>query len=595
MNTLPRNHWLFTALPFLRWWPKVNRHTLRADSMAALTGAMIVLPQGVAFATIAGLPPEYGLYAAMVPAIIAALFGSSWHLVSGPTTAISIALFASLNHLAEPGSAEFIQLALTLTFLTGLFQLILGLARMGVLVNFISHTVVIGFTAGAAVLIAGSQIKNFFGLEMARGIPFYEVLHQLYLQFDKINLWVTFIGAFTLLIGILAKRYLQKLPYMIVAMAVSSVVALLLNNKFGVDVTHIKTVGALPASLPPLSLPDFSHKAIASTVFPALVITMLALTEAVSISRSIAIKSEQRIDSNQEFIGQGLSNVVGSFFSGFASSGSFNRSGVNFAAGAKTPLASVFASIFLAIIVLLVAPLASYLPTAAMAGILFLVAWGLIDFHHITSISRTSRGETTVLWVTLIGTIINLEKGIFVGIILSLIMYLYRTSRPAIHAVVPAGQKGSIVFEEAKGHDECPQLCMIRINGSIFFGAVDHIQANLLRIDEKNPLKKSVLITGRGINFVDVAGAEMLAQEAKRRKKLGGGLYFWRLKESVYRFLHKGDYLKDIGEGAFFPAMSNITHGIYHTLDPEVCKTCTTKIFPECRGPVLPDGEPWPK
>jgi len=219
----------------------------------------------------------------------------------------------------------------------------------------------------------------------------------------------------------------------------------------------------------------------------------------------------------------------------------------------------------------------------------------LIDFHHITSITRTSRSETAVLWVTLIGTIINLEKGIFVGIILSLIMYLYRTSRPVIHAVVPAGQKGSIVFEEARGHDECPQLCMIRINGSIFFGAVDHIQANLLHIDEKNPLKKSVLITGRGINFVDVAGAEMLAQEAKRRKKLGGGLYFWRLKESVYRFLHKGDYLKDIGEGAFFPAMSNITHGIYHTLDAEVCKTCTTKIFPECRGPVLPDGEPWPK
>lgn len=589
-----RNHWIFSVLPFLNWWPQVNQHTLRADSIAAITGAMIVLPQGVAFATIAGLPPEYGLYAAMVPTIIAALFGSSWHLVSGPTTAISIALFASMNHLAEPGSAEFIRLALTLTFLTGLFQLILGLARMGVLVNFISHTVVIGFTAGAAILIAGSQIKNFFGLSMPRGIPFYEVLHQLFLQFDTINVWVTGIGTLTLVTGILAKRYLQKLPYMIVAMVVASVATVLLNNMYGVDVTQIKTVGALPASLPPLSLPDFSRHAITSTLFPALVITMLALTEAVSISRSIAIKSEQRIDSNQEFIGQGLSNLVGSFFSGYASSGSFNRSGVNFAAGARTPLASVLASVFLIIIVLLVAPLASYLPTAAMAGILFLVAWGLIDFHHITSISRTSRTESVVLWVTLIGTMIDLEKGIFVGIILSLVMYLHRTSRPVIHAVVPAGDKGSIVFEEAKGHAECPQICMIRINGSIFFGAVDHIQSALLRIDESRPLKKSVLITGRGINFVDVAGAEMLAQEAKRRKKLGGGLYFWRLKDSVYKFLHKGDYLNDIGEGAFFPSRSNITHGIYHTLDADVCKTCTARIFPECHGPTLPDGEPWP-
>lgn len=590
---IPAN-WLNMIFPFLSWWPNVNRETLRADGTAAVTGAMIVLPQGVAFATIAGLPPEYGLYAAMVPAIIAALFGSSWHLVSGPTTAISIALFASINHLAEPGSAEFIRLALTLTFLTGLFQLILGLARMGVLVNFISHTVIIGFTAGAAILIAGSQIKGFFGIDMPRGIPFYEVLHQLFVQLDHISLWVTATGAITLLTGILAKRYLQQFPYMIVAMIVGSGSAFLLNKIYGFDVTQIKTVGALPSTLPPLSLPDFSHKAIMETLFPAMVITMLALTEALSISRSIAIKTEQRIDSNQEFIGQGLSNLVGCFFSGYASSGSFNRSGVNYTAGAKTPLASVFAAVFLALIVLLVAPLASYLPTAAMAGILFLVAWGLIDFHHIATITRTSRSESTILWVTLIGTLINLEKGIFLGIILSLIMYLYRTSRPVIHPVVPVGAKGGIVFEEAAGHAECPQLQMIRINGSIFFGAVDHIQASLLQIDEHNPQKKFVLITGRGINFVDVAGAEMLAQEAKRRKKLGGAIYFYRLKYSVYKFLHKGDYLKDIGDGAFFHASSNLTHGIYHTLDPEVCKTCTSKIFPECRGPVLPDGEPWP-
>src|SRR5512141_2183196 len=154
--------WAYKLLPFLRWWPSVNGSTARDDAMAGLTGALIVLPQGVAFATIAGLPPEYGLYAAMMPAIIAALFGSSWHLVSGPTTAISIAVFAAISPLADPGSPEFIRMVLTLTFLTGLFQLILGLARMGVLVNFISHTVVIGFTAGAALLIAASQVKNFF-------------------------------------------------------------------------------------------------------------------------------------------------------------------------------------------------------------------------------------------------------------------------------------------------------------------------------------------------------------------------------------------------------------------------------------------------
>jgi len=568
----------------------VDRNSNRADLLAGLTGALIVLPQGVAFATIAGMPPEYGLYAAMLPAIIAALFGSSWHLVSGPTTAISIAVFAAISPLAEPGSPQFISMVLTLTFLTGLFQLILGMARMGVLVNFISHTVVIGFTAGAALLIAFSQVKNFFGIDIARGAPFYIVIEQLFAQFGKINPYVTFIGGITLASGIAAKRFVPKLPYMIVAMVVGSVAAFIVNLEIGVETTLIKTVGALPTNLPPFVIPDFSYATIHKVLFPALIVTMLALTEAVSISRAIAVKSEQRVSGNQEFIGQGLSNLVGSFFSSYASCGSFNRSGVNYSAGAQTPLATVYASVFLLLILLLVAPLASYLPTAAMAGILFLVAWGLIDFHHIVSIVRTSRAETVTLFVTLVGTLIDLEKGIFFGIMLSLALYLYRVSRPSIEPSVPAKEKGAYHFIDAHGHDECPQFRIIRINGSIFFGAVDYVRSGLLQIDENNPRQKTVMIVASGIGFVDVAGAEMLAQEARRRRKLGGGLYFYRCKDSIYKFLRKADKLDDIGPGGFFPAMSNWIKPIYSTLDPEVCRNCKARIFSECNG-KLPDGE----
>jgi len=569
----------------------VDRASTRADLIAGITGALIVLPQGVAFATIAGMPPEYGLYAAMLPAIVAALFGSSWHLVSGPTTAISIAVFAAMSPLAEPGSPEFISMVLTLTFLVGVFQLILGLARMGVLVNFISHTVVIGFTAGAAVLIAASQVKNFFGIEIARGAPFYVVIERFVEQLDKINPWVTLVGAVTLAVGILAKRYIPKLPYMIVAMVVGSVIAYLLNLELGAQTTLIKTVGALPAQLPPLSMPDFSRETLHQVLFPALVVTMLALTEAVSISRAIAVKSEQRIDGNQEFIGQGLSNLVGSFFSSYASCGSFNRSGVNYAAGAKTPMATVYASIFLVLVLLLVAPLASYLPTAAMAGILFLVAWGLIDFHHISSIGKTSRSETVVLWVTLLGTLVDLEKGIFFGILLSLAIYLFRVSRPNIVPVVPAQEEGAYHFVGAEGHPQCPQLSMVRLNGAIFFGAVDHVQNSLMNIDEIDPQKKSVLIVARGISFVDVAGAEMLAQEARRRRKMGGGLYFYRCKDEIYKFLRKSDKLDDIGEDHFFPTMANWIKPVYAKLDPEICRNCTARIFSECHT-NLPGGEP---
>ena len=575
----------------MQWKHLVDRQSTRADLTAGITGALIVLPQGVAFATIAGMPPEYGLYAAMLPAIVAALFGSSWHLVSGPTTAISIAVFAAMSPLAVPGSPEFISMVLTLTFLVGVFQLILGLARMGVLVNFISHTVVIGFTAGAALLIAASQVKNFFGIDIARGAPFHVVIERFIEQFGNINPYVTFVGAITLAAGILAKRYIPKLPYMIVAMVIGSVVAYLLNRGIGVETTLIKTVGALPAQLPPLSLPDFSYDAIQKVLFPALVVTMLALTEAVSISRAIAVKSEQRIDGNQEFIGQGLSNLVGSFFSSYASCGSFNRSGVNYAAGAKTPMATVYASLFLVLVLLLVAPLASYLPTAAMAGILFLVAWGLIDFHHISSIGKTSRSETVVLWVTLLGTLVDLEKGIFFGILLSLAIYLFRVSRPNIVPVVPAKEEGAYHFVGAEDHPQCPQLSMVRINGAIFFGAVDHVQNSLMKIDEINPQQKSVLIVARGISFVDVAGAEMLAQEARRRRKMGGGLYFYRCKDDIYKFLRKSDKLDDIGVGGFFPTMSNWIKPLYATLDTEICRNCQARIFSECHQ-YLPDGEP---
>lgn len=578
-------------LPFLQWWPMVNGRTHRADLTAGLTGALIVLPQGVAFATIAGMPPEYGLYAAMLPAIIAALFGSSWHLVSGPTTAISIAVFAAISPFAEPGSPEFISMVLTLTFLTGLFQLILGLARMGVLVNFISHTVVIGFTAGAALLIAASQIKNFFGINIARGAPFHVVIEQTFVQIGNINFYVTAVGAITLATGILSKRYIPKLPYMIVAMVVGSVAALLVDLQFGAQNTLIKTVGALPAQLPPFVIPDFSYATIHKVLFPALIVTMLALTEAVSISRAIAVKSEQRIDGNQEFIGQGLSNLVGGFFSSYASCGSFNRSGVNYEAGAQTPLATVYASIFLVLILLLVAPLASYLPTAAMAGILFLVAWGLIDFHHISAIIRASRAEAITLFVTLIGTLIDLEKGIFFGILLSLVLYLHRVSRPSIEPSVPAKEEGAYHFIDAHGQPECPQFRIVRINGSIFFGAVDNVRSGLMQIDENNPRQKTVMILGSGINFVDVAGADMLTQEARRRRKMGGGLYFYRCKENIYNFLRKVDTHNDIGEGGFFPAMSNWIKHVYPTLDPDICRTCTARIFSECHD-KLPNGEP---
>jgi len=578
--------------PFMQWWPLVNQGTLRADALAGLTGAVVVLPQGVAFATIAGMPPEYGLYAAMIPAIIAALFGSSWHLVSGPTTAISIVIYSTMSGLAVPGTPEYIRLVLMVTFLTGVFQLAMGLARMGALVNFISHTVVLGFTAGAGMLIISTQIQHFFGIPMPRGISFAETLHQSALGLDDINWYVTSVGMITLLVGIFVRQRFRKLPYMIVAMIAGGIYAALLNRIPQLQAQgQIETVTALSGIFPQFSIPDLSLESLRKTASIAVAITMLGLTEAVSIARAIAVRSEQRIDGNQEFIGQGLSNLFGSFFSAYASSGSFNRSGVNYEAGARTPMAAVLSAVFLLLIVLMVAPLVQFLPVPTMAGILFMVAWGLIDFKQIRNIIRTSLPESVVLGVTLLATLfVQLEFAIYAGILLSLMLYLKRTSHPVILDVKPDPAADSYHYSADTGLPDCPQLKCLRINGSVFFGAVDHVQQALHEIGETDS-QKHVLVVASGINFVDIAGAELFAHEAKRRQRLGGGLYFYRLKDEVVHLLNRGGYINNIGPDHIFPVKVPALAAVYPKLDTATCRDCKLRVFRECQK-HLPDGTP---
>ncbi len=577
-STLPA--WLRSWLPFLRWWPRVNRDSLRDDLLAGLTGAVVVLPQGVAFATIAGMPPEYGLYAGMVPAIIAALFGSSWHLVSGPTTAASIVLYSILSLHAEPGSARYVELAFTLTFMVGLIQIALGAARLGALVNFISHSVVIGFTAGAAILIATNQVKNFFGLAIPRGSSFATTWGTLFSHLDRIDPYVTGVAVLTLFLGVAVRRWLPRWPYMIVAMLGGS----LLGVAFQVSgVEGISTVGALPASLPPLSMPDLSLENLRELINGAVAVTLLALTEAVSIARAMAVRSGQHLDGNQEFIGQGLSNLVGSFFSGYVATGSFNRSGLNYAAGAKTPLASVFSAVLLALIVLLVAPLAAWLPNAAMAGVLFLVAWGLIDFHHIRQIGRTSRAETAILLTTFVATLtIELEEAIVIGVILSLVIYLSRTSRPQVVRRVPNPQHPQRKFCRDPALPECPQLKLVRIDGSLFFGAVSAVRDQFHAFAQRSPSQCHLIVVASPINFVDVAGAEFLTTEARQRRAKGGGLYFIQMKRAVRDTLARGGYLDEIGTDHLFRSKGEAIATVFNRLDPEICRSCRLRVFLEC-------------
>lgn len=574
---------MYRIFPFLRWFRLVSKATLKADFYAGLTGAVIVLPQGVAFATIAGLPPQYGLYTAMVTPIIAALFGSSLHLISGPTTAISIVIFSSISHHAVPGTDEFISLALTLTFLAGVYQLAFGLARLGVLVNFVSHTVVIGFTAGAAILIVTSQMKHILALDVPNGESFLHTWLAILPQSQQINFYVLAVAAVTLIAALLMKRWLPKWPHLLLGMVAGSVLALILGG----DQAGIKLVGVIPAHLPPLSSPDFSFTTVKLLAPEAFAVALLGLIEAVSISRSIASKSNQRIHASQEFIGQGLSNIGGSFFSSYAGSGSFTRSGINFSAGAKTPLSAIFAAVILAVIIFAIAPLTAYLPVAAMGGIILIVAYNLIDSHHIKQILMHSRSETAILLTTFLATLfLELEFAIYLGVLLSLIIFLAKTTTPEIQTLAPythpiTGRK-QLVNIRRHPTKQCPQLKIIRIDMSVYFGSINHIQKRIQEISDNERIY-NILIVGTGINFMDLSGAEALVVENNRLKQLGGGLYFVDLKASVYEFAARTCFIQNIGSDRFFDSKKAAIQQIYNRLDKNICSTCQSLAFTECK------------
>jgi len=579
-------------LPFLRWWRLVDRRSTRSDLIAGIVGAIFVLPQGLAFATLAGMPPEYGLYCAMVPTAVSALFGSSLHTVSGPTNAVSLFVFAALSPLAHPESSEYVSLALTLALLSGATMVALGLLRMGALVNFVSNDVIVGFTAGVGILIIVSQLGNFSGIPLPRGAPLPDTIKALVRGAHELRPWVVAVSVATLVSAVASRRWLPRVPYMIVSILAGSVAAYALNRWLGADQTGIHTIGALPRSLPPLSHPAFSLDTFAPLAASAIALTVVSLTQSISIARAIALKSGQRIDADQEFIGQGLGNIAASFFSGFPTSASVNRSGPNFESGARTPLAALFAALLLAIIVLLFAPLAAYLPLAAMAGSLFLVAWALIDFHRMRAAIRTSRGSVAVIAATLLATLLlPIEFAVLTGVFVSLLLYLYRTSRPTMRSLVPdprhPGRKFAEVDRELR---ECPQAKILRIEGSIYFGAVNHVETHFETLREVRPEQKHLLVMAKSINFVDMAGAEALVTEARRRRASGGALYFYSLRQPVESMLRRGGYIHEIGESNIFHSRDRAIADVFARLDRSICARCTARIFLECQALPPPEG-----
>lgn len=575
--------------PFLDWAPKVNGDSLRGDMWAGLTGATIVLPQGIAFAAIAGLPPVYGFYTALIVPIVAALFGSSWHLVSGPTTAISALVFAALSKHYTPSSGDFINAAIVLAFLVGLFQIIMGFARLGALIDFVSHSVMVGFTAGAAILIAMSQFTHALGVALPRPEKLFTFLASLpegVLNANWRALLITFVAV---ALAVLSKMLRPNWPNYLIALAGGSALGYFMNA----EANGVKLVGAITAVLPNFQMPYIDLNEVQILAQPAMAIALVGLLEAVSIARAMAMKAGQDLNSNQEFVGQGLSNFAGSLFQCYPASGSFTRSGVNYESGAKTPLAAIFSSIFLGIILLFVASWFAYVPIPAMAGIILVVAYKLIDFKELKHIFETSRSEMTIVLGTFFTTLfINLEFAVYLGVMLSLMFFVSKSSRPMFNIGAPDPSRPMRTFRDAGMFNlkECPQIIVAKIDGPLYFGSTEFVRRRFRAVERARPKQKHMLFITSGTGEIDLAAAELMIEEAQRRKARGGSFHVQsKTPRAISRF-DKFHVQEKLSSGHTHISKHDAIVEMVAGLDKSICDTCTARIFREC--PPKPEPEP---
>ena len=590
------------------WVRFVSPATLRADALAGLLGAVLVLPQGIAFATLAGLPPEYGLYTAIIPCIVAALFGSSWHVMSGPTNANSLALFAMLAPLSMAFSPAYIQLALAVTVMVGALQWLIGALRLGMLANFISPAVLFGFTSGAALLIAVHALPDLLGLAAAPEHGAGAVIAHVLSQLAYANPAAIAVAGVTLAVALGLRRWRRNWPSMLIGLAVATALAWGWSQLSAASATpssSLRTVGLMATPWPRFELPRIGWAQASELIGLAFALTIVALGQAVSIAKAVALRSGQRIDVNREFRGQGLSNIVGGFFSSYVSCGSLNRSMPNLEAGAKTPLSSVFSALLLLALVAVSAPVLAQIPMAALAGLLVLVALGLVDLARWRELFALSRSDFAVALATLLATVtIRMEMAILLGVLLSLMSFLYRTSRPAMRTMgfdSRGLERQFVVIDDAlnaapdERHPplpECPQLKLLRMEGEVYFGATQHVADILYALRHQPNPQKHLLVMAKSMNFIDLAGAELWASELAARRAMGGNLYFHRPRPEVIQMWRKTGFTSLLGPEHQFADKFSAISTIFGKLDPEICRQCKARIFWECKtAPGNPLGQ----
>lgn len=536
--SLSSNLWSLVGrlAPFLLWLPRAVRGPLRPDLEAGLVGAVLILPQSFALATLAGMPPEYGVYASIVPVVVAALWGSSWHTLSGPNTALCVLIAGSVAPFASPGSTDYVGYVLALTLMVGVVQFALGLLRLGTVLDFISYTVIDALVLAVGLVIVVSAGAPLLGVLANLDEPFFYRVYQLAHDLERANPYAVAVGVATVAAGLAARRWVRRYA-LVVAVLVGGLAGYALEVLLGSAGTGIDLLGRLDLSALPLSMPHLSLESMAvlkQLLSAAFAIAFLGLMQTVVIARSLAVKSGQVIDGNQEIVAQGLSNLVAPFFSSFACSGSFNRSAAHYEAGARTPLAAVHASVLLALLVWLGGPLIAHLPMPAVAGALILVGLGLIEPATLRRALRQRRERPVFLATVAAALLFGLNAGVFTGLALSLVLYLWQASTP------------NLVVRRHFAADGRP-VHAVTINGNLFFGSVHHVERALRRVAEGEEEPGVLLVHTEHLSYLDTSGIAMLAGEARRRRAAGGDCYLYLTRGEVEVAIADSGYLAELG------------------------------------------------
>ncbi|NJN16019.1 MAG: sulfate permease [Oscillochloris sp.] len=553
-------HGLRRYLPFLNWLAQYRRADLPSDLVAGIVTAIMLIPQSMAYAQLAGLPPQVGLYASVVPLAIYALLGTSGQLSVGPVAITSLLVFTAVSPLAAAGSPRYLELALLLALMVGALKLVLGVARLGVVLNFISHPVLAAFTSASALIIAVGQLKYLLGVSLG-GETIFETLALAFTRLPQANAATLTIGLAT--VGLLLffrhglRPLLRKagLPALAVTLIVSGapliavIGGILVVWLARLDLSAgVAIVGAIPAGIALPQLPAARFADMEALAPGALAIVLVSVVESIAVARSLASKRRQVIDPDQELIALGAANVTAGFFGGYPVTGGFSRSVVNAQAGAITGLASLITAAAIALILLFFTPLFTFLPQAVLAATVLVAVFSLVDLREPLQIMRTNRGDAATWLITFVAVLVlGIENGIFVGVGVSLLLYLWRTSRPHIAVV---GHLEGETYRNILRHkvQTWPEVVAVRIDESLYFANTRYLEDALLRIVAERPELRHVVLIGSAINFIDSSALHTLEHLHHELRDSGVELHLSEIKGPVMDRLSKSDFLRDLGQ-----------------------------------------------